>query len=517
MSSRSHGLLMSHQVRYSRCNGDADADDDDVTVMIIDTHAPMDQSEQTYDVVDAMVADQSESGFQWADDWPMPNSSVGNDSDLWQTWLADYETRLRQEIQGSLYTHRTALTVGLVVAYGVVFLIGLVGNILVFLTVARYRSMRTLTYTFLVNLAVGDIMVVVVCMPLTLGYTVYRAWLYGDVMCRLMPFVQGVSVSVSVLTLLVVSVDRYYKIYHPVKARVIFHSRHVRAIVAVVWIVSTLLMLPFLFVSRTLTDDVGVTICTEHWSHVAFKRSHGMFLFAVLYVVPVCIMTYAYAKIARTLWHGDKRLRKTDTQRQQFDALRIQNRRRKLVKLIIMLTILFAITWLPYHVVILWLDFSHVSDALDDSKVFVGTRIYPIVQWLALTNSSVNPICYCLFSQKFRSAVRMLCGCGGVDSERVLYNSEATADATNSSFLRRSWRALSQHVRRQGGRPPTMRDVRTFQTRRHCLAVVARADGGGSNSLNTYVDMSARRDQKWAVRNIRRNEHDMFRRVSSPV
>lgn len=449
-------------------------------------------------------------------EWPVNATMDANETDLLVRWLEYNEDGFRKKVLSSLYTHRTPLTIALVVAYGIVFLLGLLGNVLVFFTVARYRTMRTMTYLFLVNLAVGDIMVVLVCMPLTLGYTVYRVWVYGDVLCRLAPFVQGLSVSVSVLTLLVVSIDRYYKIYHPVKARVIFHGRRVRAIVVAVWVTSALLMLPFPFVARTITDAVGVTTCTEIWTDITYKRCHGTFLFAVLYVIPVCFMMYAYSKIARTLWHGDKHLRMTDTQRQQFDCRRIQRKRRQLVKLIMALTVLFGITWLPYHVVILWLDFSRKGDNLNDNEALVATKVYPLAQWLALTNSSVNPICYCLFSKKFRTAVKLLCGCGGTDSEQVLASSES-GDRTQSSFLRRNWRLLSQRVRRQGGRRHDMDgEAQGFPLRRHAK-FIGPANRGKSLSSSDYTEVASRKEMKRTLQKLKKRKRDLLRTVSSPM
>ncbi|XP_014678987.1 PREDICTED: neuropeptide FF receptor 2-like [Priapulus caudatus] len=357
------------------------------------------------------------------------------------------------------------MTISLIIVYIAVFVVGLVGNLFVFAVVARYRSMRTVTYTFLVNLAVGDVMVVIICMPMTLGSTVYRLWIYGDVMCRLTPFIQGVSVSVSVLTLLLVSLDRYYKIYYPMKARAIFCGRKVRAMVVSVWAASLVIMSPMLAVNAAVTDTMGVTLCRERFPSIEYKRAFDVIVFAILYVLPVAFMAFTYARISRTLWHGDARLRGNldDSRRQIEEQERMRRTKRKLVKMIIAISVIFAVTWLPYHVVTLWLDFSRQGVDYQHNEVFIALRIYPLVQWLALSNSSVNPICYCLFSQKFRAALCLLCCRGNVSvtaaAAAVIDRNESGAternDAASSSFMRRSMRRFSQKVRRSFGPTPT--------------------------------------------------------------
>ncbi|BES92410.1 Serpentine type 7TM GPCR chemoreceptor Srsx [Nesidiocoris tenuis] len=66
------------------------------------------------------------------------------------------------------YRHTVAMTVVYCIAYLIVFVVGLVGNIFVIMVVYRSPRMRNVTNFFIVNLAVADILVVVFCLPATL-------------------------------------------------------------------------------------------------------------------------------------------------------------------------------------------------------------------------------------------------------------------------------------------------------------------------------------------------------------
>ena len=60
------------------------------------------------------------------------------------------------------------------VAYGIIFLFALFGNIVVVAVVFRNRRMHNLTNLFIVNLAIADILVAVFCIPITLLHNLYN-------------------------------------------------------------------------------------------------------------------------------------------------------------------------------------------------------------------------------------------------------------------------------------------------------------------------------------------------------
>lgn len=75
--------------------------------------------------------------------------------------------------------------------YAVILLLALVGNFLVIMTLVQHRRMRTITNMFLLNLAVSDILLGVLCMPTTLVGALLRDFVFGSLMCRVLPFLQG--------------------------------------------------------------------------------------------------------------------------------------------------------------------------------------------------------------------------------------------------------------------------------------------------------------------------------------
>ena len=75
--------------------------------------------------------------------------------------------------------------------YSLIFLLSVVGNTLVIVTLAQNRRMRTVTNVFLLNLSISDLLLAVFCMPFTLIPTLLRNFIFGKTMCVLIRYLQG--------------------------------------------------------------------------------------------------------------------------------------------------------------------------------------------------------------------------------------------------------------------------------------------------------------------------------------
>lgn len=96
----------------------------------------------------------------------------------------DYEDRLLAFIYPDHYEW------ALIVAHFIVFIMGLVGNALVCVAVFRNTSMRTVTNYFIVNLAVADFLVILICLPPTVIWDVTNTWFLGEALCKIVLYFQ---------------------------------------------------------------------------------------------------------------------------------------------------------------------------------------------------------------------------------------------------------------------------------------------------------------------------------------
>lgn len=105
------------------------------------------------------------------------------------------ESRNLTEEQQEMYEEYIvpkAWTWVLIFFHFIVFLLGLLGNVLVCVAVYRNHSMRTVTNYFIVNLAVADALVILFCLPFSVVWDVTSTWWFGTAMCK---FVLNIQVS----------------------------------------------------------------------------------------------------------------------------------------------------------------------------------------------------------------------------------------------------------------------------------------------------------------------------------
>ena len=320
---------------------------------------------------------------------------------------------LANQIEGEINFDFSPLSVVQILLYSVVFLTGLLGNIFVIVVIIKFKSMRTVTNVFLVNLTIGDILVILICVPLTLGNTVYRKWIYGSVMCKLTPFVQGTVIGVSISSLLAISISRYFAIYKPLTAKIVFSKRNVRILLFFIWVASLGSFSPLLYVTSVTSYGIpGIfenIVCEEKWNSIDDKNIYNLFVFSILFVFPFLMMGIAYTVISYTLWYSNAALFDNDSMMQAYKKTHlILRQRRRTVKLLICIVSVFGICWLPYYCVNLWIDFNIEKYRESVAMETIVTYVYPFVLLLGLGNSAVNPICYFLLSRGFKRGFRKI-------------------------------------------------------------------------------------------------------------
>nr|BAG61407.1 unnamed protein product [Homo sapiens] len=104
----------------------------------------------------------------------------------------------------------------LCIAYTVVLIVGLFGNLsLIIIIFKKQRKAQNFTSILIANLSLSDTLVCVMCIHFTIIYTLMDHWIFGDTMCRLTSYVQSVSISVSIFSLVFTAVERYQLIVNP--------------------------------------------------------------------------------------------------------------------------------------------------------------------------------------------------------------------------------------------------------------------------------------------------------------
>ncbi|TRY55568.1 hypothetical protein DNTS_023161 [Danionella cerebrum] len=372
-------------------------------------------------------------------------------------------------------------TIVLMVMYVLSFVTGLAGNVTALCVLTRRRnrlSGASATRRLLVNLAVCDMMVVCVCMPVNLAHQVYNAWVFGDFLCRAVPFVQAVSVSASVLSLAAISLNRYYSVHSPLHARAFFTAQRMICMIAVVWLVSSALCLPLFVMNATKTLSLldglhVVTVCVENWSKAKLRQGYNFLLFCTLYAFPVLFNLVICFLTTWKLSRGGAGFISDPNQLAASSSTSRLKTRKRIAKMVFALVLLFTFSWLPLYAVDIWIDSHSPSspdrgDDLSTEEHHWVLQSRPFALWLGLTNSSLNPLCYCFIGNLYRSAKRF--------KESYREKMSSVLSMSSRSSMRSSASKLQQ---RNSGSSKKF----TSETRSHHLSRLTRSESVSSSTV----------------------------------
>ncbi|XP_071164128.1 orexin receptor type 2-like [Mytilus edulis] len=335
--------------------------------------------------------------------------------------LDDGECKNEDDVRTYLATYITPEWYEWIVitVYILTFIIGMTGNVLVCFAVWRNHQMRTVTNMFIVNLSVADLGIILICLPPTLLVDVTETWFMGLVICKLVYFLMTVSISVSVLTLAAIAVERWYAICRPLAFK--STRRRARIIIFVIWLVSASVALPdiiFLRLKRfeRVPENVSdLLMSCQPGLDQEQQTAYQIALIVLLYLLPMICICVAYIQISHVLWKGDipgdgdsrsVTQPMMDTRRMNVANEQLASRR-KAAKMLITVVLAFAVCYFPVHL----LNISRYAGVLKYIAVD-GIRAYSYVaHWLPYLNSSSNPIIYNFMSAKFRKEFKMACIC----------------------------------------------------------------------------------------------------------
>ncbi|XP_051578076.1 neuropeptide Y receptor type 6-like [Myxocyprinus asiaticus] len=331
------------------------------------------------------------------------------DMPWWQALLNS--TLTRNQSNSSLFLldapcwQSGAMTLTLVLCYGLVLILGLLGNILLICIIMHQRDPPNVTSVLIANLSVSDILVCVFCLPFTVVYTLMDHWIFGALLCRLMPFIQCVSVTVSVLSLVLIALERHQLILHPSGWKPSVPQAYVA--VLIMWLLACVTSLPFL-AFHLLSSEPYILLppplshlqaCLEVWPSQQHKLAYTTSLLLFQYCFPLLLMLFCYLRIFLRLQCRQRMLERQCSRNREDEHRRVMHTKRINVMLFTLVAA-FTVCWLPLNA------FNVVADWHQEVlPVCQHDMLFSVCHLLAMSSTCVNPIIYGFLNSNFRKDV----------------------------------------------------------------------------------------------------------------
>uniref|UniRef100_A0A663MLT9 Endothelin receptor type B n=1 Tax=Athene cunicularia TaxID=194338 RepID=A0A663MLT9_ATHCN len=289
-----------------------------------------------------------------------------------------------------------------------VFVLGIIGNSTLLRIIYKNKCMRNGPNILIASLALGDLLHIVIDIPINVYKLLAEDWPFGVEMCKLVPFIQKASVGITVLSLCALSIDRYRAVASWSRIKGIGVPKWTAVEIVLIWVISVILAVPEAIAFDMITMEYrgkDLRICLLHPTQktsfmMFYKQAKDWWLFSFYFCLPLAITAFFY-----TLMTCEMLRKKSGMQIALNDHLK---QRREVAKTVFCLVLVFALCWLPLHLSrILKLT---IYDQKDPNRCEL-LSFFLVMDYIGINmaslNSCINPIALYLVSKRFQNCFKV--------------------------------------------------------------------------------------------------------------
>ncbi|KAE8278404.1 Trace amine-associated receptor 13c [Larimichthys crocea] len=264
-------------------------------------------------------------------------------------------------------------------------------NMLVIVSISHFRQLHTPTNALLLSLAVADLVVGLLVMPIEGIFYMEACWLLGKLMCALAPYVSYCLVSASVGNMVLISIDRYVAICDPLLYSTKITLNRVKVSICSCWtgsvIYNGLILLDHIRQPDRFNSCHGQ--CVVVISHIS-----GTVDLFFTFVGPCTVMVVLYMRVFVV---AVSQMRVIRLQTAATAAPTAKKSERKAARTLGIVIAVFLMSFCPFY-----------YPALTGNEFSTNLSYYAAVAGFMLINSCVNPLIYALFYPWFRKAINLI-------------------------------------------------------------------------------------------------------------
>ncbi|XP_075054286.1 S-geranylgeranyl-glutathione receptor P2RY8 [Mixophyes fleayi] len=280
------------------------------------------------------------------------------------------------------------------IVYSLVFLTSVPGNFISLWILIFHSKPITSSVILMINLSITDL-ALAIFLPFQIIYHVkHNDWIFGEGLCSVVTIMFYANMYCTILTIMLISVERYIGIVHPMKSSMWRRKRYAVGAIFIIWLLLLVLFYPMESTDLTYkVTHLNITTCFDvlKWNMLPNLLSWALFiigLFVVLFLIP-CIVTVAcYIRIIRTLIRTSNK----HGTGQEWRS----------IKLAIFVLIVFITCFAPNNFILL----VHTIVRLFYEKSYY--HAYKLTLTLSCLSSCVDPFLYYFACKDFRKKARDL-------------------------------------------------------------------------------------------------------------
>ncbi|KAM6256768.1 putative G-protein coupled receptor [Porphyrio hochstetteri] len=346
-------------------------------------------------------------------------------------------------------------------------LTALVANTVVMIVILKTPLLRK--FIFVCHLCVVDLLSAIFLMPLGIisSSSCFNRVIYSIAECQGLIFLNICFISASILTVSIISVERYYYIVHPMRYEVKMTIRLAVAGVIFIWVKSILITVLALVGWPQGNGATSASRCTVYWSPGAHKKVFLIIFSIACFLLPTIIIFAVYCSVYRVARVASQQHAPAPAPRPRSDSVvsqvtiittrnlplpRLMPERflgsHKAILTLVLIVGQFLCCWLPFFA-------FHLHSSVAAGAVG-GGHGEMVVTWIAYSSFAINPFFYGLLNRQIReelARLRRSCLNRPLSQELCLSVSEASVQENFLQFLQRASCTLETHASCIGASP----------------------------------------------------------------
>nr|XP_020444457.1 trace amine-associated receptor 1-like [Monopterus albus] len=264
------------------------------------------------------------------------------------------------------------------------------GNLLVIISIIYFKQFHTPTNYLILSLAVADLLVGLIVFPFSMAFSLSSCIYHENVFCQIRGSFDISLSTCSILNLCCISIDRYYAVCQPLTYKIKINHHIVVIMIVLSWGVSALIGISVIIAGLNSEE-------CEEWCLIDVLMSNTIGPILSFYL-PVIIMLCIYLKIFLVAQRQVRSIQNTTSQSPESRGA-VSKMERKATKTLATVLGVFLLCWAPFFLCTTFLPLTNNS---------VPLPVIETLNWLALSNSMLNPFIYAFFYSWFRSAFRTI-------------------------------------------------------------------------------------------------------------
>ncbi|KAJ4938530.1 hypothetical protein JOQ06_003143 [Pogonophryne albipinna] len=271
--------------------------------------------------------------------------------------------------------------------------VGILGNIAAIINYSCFRKTSSTSNIFLLNLALCD-SAWILTLPFTLYFTFQRPHLKGiQIFCQFKKISFNINIYGSILFLTLISFDRYVGTVHPISSLRWWDVGKAKLCSICTWVTLVLASIPDLFVTFAIQREENISVCMDHiQGPFIYVKTITIIRTIIGFLLPFSVMLACYIKTVRVLRGLPRGRTHRGAQRAGGKPLR----------LITAAILVFAVSFMPYHVMIVTLVFMRINNQVTPSNTNVLYASYEFFEAICSVSSCLDPVLYILASEQFQ-------------------------------------------------------------------------------------------------------------------